>query len=97
MLDVVSPFTGEKIESLATHNMDELQQMLTRAHALFRERSQWLSIHQRATVLSRAAELLDERTEEFATLIAREGAKPLKDARVEASRAAEGLGHHDQS
>lgn len=91
MLEVVSPFTGQTIDTLATQNMDELQVMLADAHALFRDRSQWLSIHERVTILSKVADLLNNRVDEFAQLIALEGAKPLKDALVEAKRAAEGL------
>ncbi len=91
MLEVVSPYTGASIGSLPTQNMQELQGMLANAYALFRDRSQWLSIHDRVTVLSKAAGLLASRVDEFAELIAQEGAKPLKDALVEARRAAEGL------
>lgn len=91
MLEVVSPYTGASIGSLPTQNMQELQGMLANAYALFRDRSQWLSIHDRVTVLSKAADLLASRVDEFAELIAQEGAKPLKDALVEARRAAAGL------
>ena len=42
---------------------------------------------QRAEILDRAARLLDERTEDFARIIAAEAAKPLKTARIEAQRA----------
>jgi acyl-CoA reductase-like NAD-dependent aldehyde dehydrogenase len=42
---------------------------------------------QRAEVLDNAARLLAERRDEFATIIAREAAKPIKTARVEAERA----------
>src|SRR5262245_16493008 len=43
--------------------------------------------HARAAVLDRAAALLAERVEDFARIIAAEAAKPLKTARVEATRA----------
>lgn len=91
MLEVVSPYTGEVIREVRKNNLNELQDMLSTAYALYRDRSGWPSVHTRVTILSRAAKLLDERFEEFALLIAQEGAKPLKDARVEAKRAAEGL------
>jgi acyl-CoA reductase-like NAD-dependent aldehyde dehydrogenase len=42
----------------------------------------------RAEILDTAARLLTERADDFARLIARESAKPLKTARVEATRAA---------
>ena len=42
----------------------------------------------RAEILDRAARLLEERSEEFARVIAAEAAKPIKTARIEAKRAA---------
>ena len=50
--------------------------------------NQPLAPWERAAILDRAAALLRERQEEFAQIIAREAAKPLKTARVEADRAA---------
>ncbi len=91
MLEVVSPYTGEVIRQVPKHDRSNLQDMLDTAYALYRDRGGWPSVHTRVTILSKAARLLDERFEDFALLIAREGAKPLKDARVEAKRAAEGL------
>lgn len=91
MLDVVSPYTGQIVGTVPTLSASELESRLVAAHALFRDRSRWLSVHERATILMRAAELLASRVNEFAQLIALEGAKPLKDALVEARRAAEGL------
>jgi len=91
MLDVTSPYTGETIQSIATHNAQDLEQKLNVAYGLFRDRSAWLSVDERANILQRAAKTLHARHEEFAQLIAQEGAKPLKDAIVEALRAAEGL------
>src|SRR5690606_38598849 len=46
-----------------------------------------LPLHQRAEILETAARLLRERHEHFARLISDEAAKPIKTARVEASRA----------
>ena len=42
-------------------------------------------------MLQRAASLLEDRQEPFATLIAREGGKPISDAAVEVTRAIDGL------
>ncbi len=50
-----------------------------------------LATHQRLAILARAAELVAERAEEFATLIAREGSKTIREARHEARRCAETL------
>ncbi len=46
-----------------------------------------LPLWKRAAILDRAAQLLAERRDHFATIIAKEAAKPIKTARVEAERA----------
>ena len=91
MLDVRSPYTGEIIQQVATHTAADLESKLLKAQAKLDDRAGWLSVVQRVEVLEKTAELLDERSEQFAQLIAAEGAKPLKDARVEAQRAADGV------
>ena len=58
---------------------------------MVRNRDGWLKPHQRGAVLQRAASLLEVRQEPFATLIAREGGKPISDAAVEVIRAIDGL------
>ncbi len=45
-----------------------------------------LTVHERASVLARAAAIVDERQEEFARTIAREGSKTIREARKEARR-----------
>ncbi len=91
MLEVQSPFTGEVIETLATHDAAALDGMLQTAQGLFKQREQWLSLTRRVEILQATAALMDAQIEPLAELIAREGAKPLKDARVEALRAADGV------
>jgi acyl-CoA reductase-like NAD-dependent aldehyde dehydrogenase len=91
MLEVVSPYTGEVISEIQTQSQADLQTMLAQAYALYRDRSGWMDVQTRMDILSKASQLLQVRFAEFAELIAKEGAKPLQDARVEARRAAEGL------
>lgn len=91
MLEVVSPYTGEIIRKIETQSQADLQTMLAQAHALHRDRSRWMDVQTRMDILSNASQLLQTHSADFAELIAREGAKPLQDARVEARRAAEGL------
>jgi len=50
-----------------------------------------LPVHRRIAILSRAAELVLERADRFATSIAREGIKTIREARAEVGRAAETL------
>jgi glyceraldehyde-3-phosphate dehydrogenase (NADP+) len=48
-----------------------------------------LSVHQRIKILQRAADLINLRQEEFATMIAREGSKVIREARKEVLRCIE--------
>jgi len=53
--------------------------------------SRLLPVHRRMAILSRAADLVLERADRFATSIAREGIKTIREARAEVARAAETL------
>jgi len=84
--DVVSPFDGSRIGVVPKLGDAEVQRAVAAAKSALH--NQPLAPWERAETLDRAAALLRERQEEFAQIIAREAAKPLKTARVEADRAA---------
>lgn len=90
-LDVVSPFSGESIAQLETHDGGAIETALATASGLYRDRANWIPLHQRVKVLEKLAELMAARTEELALQAAREGGKPLLDSRVEANRAVDGV------
>jgi len=68
-----------------------IEKALATAYALFRDRDGWLPLPKRIEVLHKAAAIMEKRFEELALLIAREGGKPLIDARVEVARAIDGV------
>jgi len=84
--DVTSPYDGSLIGRVPVCGVDDVQRAVTTAERALAD--QRLAPWQRAEILDRAAVLLRERKEEFAQIIAREAAKPIKTARVEAERAA---------
>ncbi|MET0912681.1 MAG: aldehyde dehydrogenase family protein [Acidimicrobiales bacterium] len=84
-IEVRSPFDGSIVGTVAKGTEKHLDQAVAIAAALHRAGP--LPAHERAAVLDRAARLLAERVEEFATVISAEAAKPIKTARVEATRA----------
>jgi acyl-CoA reductase-like NAD-dependent aldehyde dehydrogenase len=84
-IEVRSPFDGSVVGTVAKGSEKHLDQAVAIAAALHRGGP--LPAHERAAVLDRAARLLAERVEEFATVISAEAAKPIKTARVEAARA----------
>src|SRR6187455_452215 len=83
-LDVRSPYTGESVGRVAKAGAAEARRAVDAAEAAMREP---LPAHKRAEILVRVAGQLGRRHEEVAQTIAAEAGKPLKAARVEASRA----------
>jgi acyl-CoA reductase-like NAD-dependent aldehyde dehydrogenase len=82
--EVRSPFSGEVVARVARAGAAETCQALDAAEAAMREP---LPAHKRAEILVRVAAALGRRHEEIARLISDEAGKPLKAARIEASRA----------
>ncbi|MEQ5837914.1 aldehyde dehydrogenase family protein [Paraburkholderia acidicola] len=89
--EVRSPFDDALIATVEVSNRDAIERALQTAYRLFRDRDSWLSAPQRIDVLRRAAVLMSERAAELSMMIAREGGKPLVDARIEVARAIDGV------
>ncbi|HEX2296642.1 MAG TPA: aldehyde dehydrogenase family protein [Actinomycetota bacterium] len=85
--DVKSPYDGEVVASVASPSKDDVEDAVAAAAAAFDE-TRVLPLHRRAEALAHVSKRLVERADEVAELIAREGGKPLKWAKVEAARAA---------
>ncbi|MBX3226514.1 MAG: aldehyde dehydrogenase family protein [Labilithrix sp.] len=90
-LKVVQAFDRAVFAETDTDDAASLESKLARAAALFADRSRALRPYRRAEVLRQAAVLVGARREELARRIAQEGGKPLADARVEVTRAIDGL------
>ena len=83
-LEVRSPYSGDVVGRVAKAGADETRRAIDAAERAMREP---LPAHKRAEILVRVAGALGRRHEEAARLISDEAGKPLKAARVEASRA----------
>jgi acyl-CoA reductase-like NAD-dependent aldehyde dehydrogenase len=83
-IDVRSPYDGELVGRVAKVGAEETRQAIDAAENAMRSP---LPAHERAAILDRVAILLAERSEEAARTISAEAGKPIKAARVEASRA----------
>ena len=82
-LVVRSPYDGHEVGRVPACGAEEVGRAVAAARdSLAAPLPAW----RRAEILDRAARLLDERSEEFARIIAEEAAKPIKTARVEARR-----------
>jgi acyl-CoA reductase-like NAD-dependent aldehyde dehydrogenase len=82
--EVRSPYSGEVVGRVAKAGADETRRAVDAAAAAMEEP---LPAHKRAEILVRVAGALGRRHDEAAHLISDEAGKPMKAARVEASRA----------
>jgi len=85
-IEVLSPFNGRLLATVATANEQHIEQALSSAEAVFKDRSKWLSVSERLTILERAIEIMQEQDEDLAIKSADEGGKPLIDSLVEIAR-----------
>ena len=83
-LEVRSPYSGEVVSRVAKAGAAETKQAIDAAEEAMREP---LPAHKRAEILVRVAGALGRRHDEVARLISDEAGKPMKAARVEATRA----------
>ncbi|MCG8435702.1 MAG: aldehyde dehydrogenase family protein [Gammaproteobacteria bacterium] len=91
VLKVTAPYDGALIAEVETGDENHLEQALTNAYALFRDRNSWLSLHERVAILEKTAHLMTEDSDMLAVEAAREGGKPLPDSQVEVARAIDGV------
>jgi acyl-CoA reductase-like NAD-dependent aldehyde dehydrogenase len=88
---ITQAYDGAPIEDLAVDDEASVERKLARAAAAFANRSEWLPAFKRIAILRRLAKLVERDYEAFALMIAREGGKPLTDARIETTRAINGV------
>jgi acyl-CoA reductase-like NAD-dependent aldehyde dehydrogenase len=86
-LTLRAPWDGTVLAEVPTATLDDMDVVLDRARAAA-EGYRWTVAWKRAQILERASHLIEDNAEQIARIIAAEGGKPLKDARVEAKRGA---------
>ena len=84
--EVKSPFDDSVVAEIGVPTDADVEEAAATAHETFKT-SQHLPIHARSEALDHISKRLSETIDENAELIAREGGKPLKWAKVEATRA----------
>lgn len=90
-VEVTSPYDDHVIATMETAGSNDINQALTTAHALYRDRSKWLPATERIAILERAIAIMAQQHEELAMGAAEEGGKPLIDSRVEMTRCLDSL------
>ena len=87
ILEVRSPYTSDVVAEVELLDGDGMAHALKTAREASRRKRHGLPGHERAAILRRLAKLIQDNHEELSLLIAREGGKPLVDARIEVTRA----------
>ncbi|MGF9826362.1 aldehyde dehydrogenase family protein, partial [Brevibacillus agri] len=83
-----SPYSGEALAEIPAANEEETKQAIAAAYAAKAIMAK-MPAHRRAAILESLVSLLRERSEEAATIIAQEAAKPIAVARGEVARTIE--------
>ncbi|WP_251358037.1 aldehyde dehydrogenase family protein [Kangiella sp. TOML190] len=89
-LTVVNPYDLSPIAEIATVGEQHLDDVLSSAEALYLDKDNWMTVHQRVQILQKAAEIIRSRVEDLTNLAASEGGKPYLDSKVEVNRAIDG-------
>ena len=90
-LAVTSPYDGRELQQVATSGPDHVEDALSAAYALFRDRKALLPVPERIAILNKAAAIMSTQIDELTLLAANEGGKPWNDSRVEVLRAIDGV------
>jgi len=91
MIEIVSAYDRNVIGSVPKTDEIGMYSAMDRAEAAFNDRGNWSKPHERIAKLKKLAKLMDGEFEDLAMTIAKEGGKPLTDARVEVARAINGV------
>jgi acyl-CoA reductase-like NAD-dependent aldehyde dehydrogenase len=90
-LKVFSPYDNKLIKEIPLVGTEEVEEALTTAYGLFKDRSKWLPAYRRVEILERVAQIMSTRVEELTNVAAEEGGKPYIDSKVEVLRAINGV------
>jgi acyl-CoA reductase-like NAD-dependent aldehyde dehydrogenase len=91
MLEIYSPNDGSLIGQVPLEHWPQAEAKLEAARARFADRPGWLTPHRRIAILEQLALLMEHEKDALAMQIAQEGGKPLTDARIEVTRAIDGV------
>jgi acyl-CoA reductase-like NAD-dependent aldehyde dehydrogenase len=85
-LNVNNPFNQEKVAELALSKRTDLEDAVNNSFDTFHSTMKVMPAHQRSDILRRAADLLEEKENDFAETIVKEAGKPIKYSRDEIKR-----------
>jgi acyl-CoA reductase-like NAD-dependent aldehyde dehydrogenase len=89
--EVRSPYDGTLVGVVDFSTTEDLEAAIQSAQNTFEHVMKKMPAYERAAILRKSADLLEERGEEFAQLLCKEAGKPIRDARSEVGRAVQVL------
>ncbi|GAA0330301.1 aldehyde dehydrogenase family protein [Bacillus carboniphilus] len=82
---LLSPYNEKEIAEIPMATSEEVEKAIVAAYRAKKKMAK-MPLHERSTILSKLAQLLEDRFDEAATLIALEAAKPIETAKAEVKR-----------
>lgn len=92
MVEVKSPYDGQIVAAVGQADEKAILTAIEVAQDTFKKVMQKMPAFQRSEILGKTSALILQHSEELAKIIALEGGKPIKDARIEVARAANTFG-----
>ncbi|MFC4766216.1 aldehyde dehydrogenase family protein [Effusibacillus consociatus] len=89
--EVWNPYNQELVGTVDFATLEDANHAVEVAHRVFHDTMKKLPAHERSTILRKAADLLENDSERFATLLCQEAGKPIRDSRGEVGRAVQVL------
>ncbi|MCA0312389.1 MAG: aldehyde dehydrogenase family protein [Candidatus Melainabacteria bacterium] len=86
-VEVRSPYSGEVVAAIGQADEKAIDMALEQAKKTFHSVMKSMPAYKRSEILNNASKLILENLEDLAKTISLEGGKPIKDARIEVSRA----------
>ncbi|WP_164670496.1 aldehyde dehydrogenase family protein [Virgibacillus doumboii] len=86
-MDVSNPYNGERVAEIALASQDVLEEAIDNSFSAYHDTMKEMTAHERSDILRKTADLLEERTEDFAQAIMQEAGKPISFSRGEVGRA----------
>lgn len=77
-LEVKNPYIQEVVAKMALAKVEDLHRAIDVSFSTFHDTMKEMPAHKRADILRKAADLLEERENDFAQIISREAGKPIK-------------------
>ena len=85
-MEVRNPYSGDLVAEMNLAGEKLMEEAIENSRQAFQRTMKNMPAHERSDILRRASDLLEEKQEEFAEIVAREAGKPLKHSRAEIKR-----------